>query len=86
MQDPKTSKILSEVISKIPKENKIYIVGRAIRNAVFYKLFKKKMPQRDHDLLFIGKKEKFIKNLRAIGFSYGSLRRKNEFTLKKKEY
>lgn len=85
MQDSKTFEILKDAKFTIPKNTKVYLVGGAVRNALYFKLFNEKLPQRDYDLLLVGDKDKFIKNLRARGFIYGFIRRKHEVTLKKKK-
>lgn len=84
-QDPKTLEILKEAKSAIPKNTKIYLVGGAARNALYFKLFNKELPQRDYDILLVGDKDAFVKNLRARGFVYGKIRKKYEITLKKKK-
>ena len=84
MHDDKTREILNEAISCIPAGTQAYIVGGAARNSVYYKFFKKKLPSRDYDLLLIGDKNLFIKNLKKYGFSYGHTRKKHEITMKKK--
>lgn len=83
-KEGKTAEILKEVIASIPSKTKVYVVGGAARNAVYYELFKKPFPQRDYDLLFVGNLNKFIKNLQSHGFVYGKIRRKNEVVMKKK--
>jgi hypothetical protein len=85
MQDQKTREILRDASSCIPDKARAYIVGGAIRNSVYYRLFKEKMPQRDYDLLFIGDRNLFIRNLLNHGFVYGHMRRKSEVVLKKKK-
>ena len=85
MQDSKSHDILNDARSSIPKNTKIYLVGGAVRNALFFKFFKEKLPPRDYDILLVGDKNKFIENLRAHGFVYGFIRRKHEVTLKKKK-
>lgn len=84
MQDPKTYELLREAKSAIPKGTKVYLVGGAVRNALYFERFDERLPQRDYDLLLIGDKDAFISNLRAKGFIYGFIRRKHEITLKKK--
>ncbi|MFH1188159.1 MAG: hypothetical protein V1688_04875 [bacterium] len=84
-QDPKTLEILKEAKSAIPKNTKVYLVGGAARNALYFKLFKEELPQRDYDILLVGDKDAFVKNLRARGFVYGKIRKKHEITLKKKK-
>jgi len=84
MRDAKAAEILQEVIECIPKRTKVYLVGGAARNAVFYDMYKKAPPQRDYDLLLIGDMQAFVKNLRARGFTYGKMRRKHMTVLKKK--
>ena len=54
MNNLATSKIFKEIIASIPKNIKIFLVGGAVRNALFYKIFGKILPQRDYDLLLIG--------------------------------
>lgn len=85
MQDPKTNEILGEAASVIPKGLNVYLSGGALRNALYYELFHKRLPQRDYDLLVLGKKEGFIKRLRPLGFVYGRIRRKHETVLMKKK-
>ncbi len=85
MQDPKTFEIFKAAKLAIPKKTKVYLVGGAVRNALYFKFFNKKLPQRDYDILLVGDKVKFIKNLRAGGFIYGFIKRKHEVTLKKKK-
>jgi len=84
MQDYKTNEILREAALAIPKKTKVYIVGGAMRNALYFSIFNKKLPQRDYDLLVVSNKKQLVKNLRRKGFIYGKIRRKHEITLKKK--
>ena len=86
MQDEITNKILREAITCIPKRKKVYLVGGSVRNSLFYKYFKKKLPFRDYDVFVSGNPKEFISNLRKKGFTYGKLRRKNERVLKKKRF
>jgi hypothetical protein len=83
-REGKEVEILKEVISSIPPKTRIYLVGGAARNSIYYYLFKKSLPQRDYDLLLIGSFDEFIKNLRQNKFIFGKIRRKNEIVLKKK--
>ena len=83
LQNKKVAEVFREVIASIPKSTKVYLVGGALRNAVFYATHKKRLPQRDYDLVYIGKKDEFIQNLRSHGFMYGKIRRKNQTVLKK---
>lgn len=83
MQDLKVNNIMQEIIYCIPIKTKIYIVGRTIRNAVYYEYFKEKLPQRDYDLIVIGNSKKFISNLREKNFISGKVQRKDEIVLKK---
>lgn len=85
MQDCKTSEILKLASAVIPKNTRAYIVGGAVRNAIYFELFHKRLPQRDYDLLVIGDGKQFVKNLRFVGFTYGLIRRKYDITLKKKK-
>lgn len=78
--------ILNEAVESIPPKTDIYVVGGAARNAVYYSLFKKTLPQRDYDLLFTGDLDKYIGNLRNNRFTYGKIRRKNEVVLKKRKF
>src|SRR3989344_1757829 len=84
MQDPKTYEILKEVAEAIPKGCQVYLVGGAARNAVYYRLFHKKMPHRDYDILAIGNYKRFIQALRKRKFAYGLIKRKKVLVLKKK--
>jgi len=83
-RDGITAEILRKVISSIPSKTKVYVIGGAARNAVYYELFKKSLPQRDFDLLLIGDLKKFTDTLRKkYGFTYGKIRRKNDTVVKK---
>lgn len=81
----KQQEILGEAIDALPKNAQIYLVGGAVRNAVYYDLFKKQMPQRDYDILLIGERKEFVQHLRARGFVYGKILRKNDIVLMKKK-
>lgn len=85
MHDSKNFEILKDAKFAIPKNAKAYLVGGAPRNALYFKLFNKKLPERDYDILFVGNKDNFVKNLRSRGFVYGEIKRKNEIVLKKKK-
>ncbi len=85
LSDPKTKEILQEAAFAVPNGTKVYIVGGAARNAVYYKIFKKRLPQRDYDLLIIGNRPRYIKNLRKSGFIYGRIRRKTNIVVKKEK-
>ncbi|MFA6304614.1 MAG: hypothetical protein WCV73_04300 [Patescibacteria group bacterium] len=79
------AEILKKVISSIPAKTKIYVIGGGARNAIYYELFKKSLPQRDFDLLLIGDLKKFTDTLRKkYGFTYGKINRKHDVVLKKK--
>ncbi|MFA6514298.1 MAG: hypothetical protein WCT50_03370 [Patescibacteria group bacterium] len=82
LHDEKTNEIFKIVVASIPKSTKAYLVGGAIRNAVYYKYFKQKLPQRDFDILLIGDQVGFIKNLRHRGFIFGKIKRKHEVVVK----
>jgi len=84
LHNDKTNEIFKIVVDCIPKNTKIYLVGGAIRNAIYYKYFKKELPQRDYDLLLIGDRDGFVKNLRQAGFAYGKIKRKYEVVVKMK--
>ncbi|OGN27506.1 MAG: hypothetical protein A3A33_04765 [Candidatus Yanofskybacteria bacterium RIFCSPLOWO2_01_FULL_49_25] len=84
MHDPATREIFENVMAKLKKSDKIYLVGGAARNAVYYKIFKKKLPHRDYDMALIGDRNRFTGLLRSLGFSYGKIRRKNHVVLKKR--
>ena len=86
LQEPETYSILQDIIKSIPKSTKFYIVGGAMRNAMFYFYFKKKLPQRDFDSVIIGNHKKFIENLRNKGFVYGKIRRKSQTVLRKRKF
>lgn len=79
------SEILQQVIDSTPPKTKVVIIGGAARNAVYYELFKKSLPQRDFDLVLTGDLKKFTDGLRKKhGFTYGKIRKKNELVLMKK--
>jgi hypothetical protein len=82
LHDEKDNEILKMVQKCIPKETRVYLVGGAVRNAIYYKYFKKALPQRDFDMLLIGDRDKFVENLRELGFTYGRIRRKFQVVLR----
>jgi len=85
MSEAETNHIFHEVVASIPKNTRVFLVGGAIRNALYYRYFSKALPKRDYDLLLIGDVNKFVSNLRRIKFTYGKIRRKHEIVLKKKK-
>lgn len=84
LHDKKTNEIFKIVVASIPKDTKAYLVGGAVRNAVYYKYFKQELPQRDFDILLIGDYAGFIKNLRDKGFIFGKIKRRHEVIVKMK--
>lgn len=74
LHDQKTNEIFRIVVASISKGTKAYLVGGAIRNAIYYRYFKQELPRRDFDILLIGDHGSFIKNLRKAGFVYGKIR------------
>jgi len=84
LQDEKTNEIFRIVVASIPKGTKAYLVGGAIRNAIYYKYFKQELPRRDFDILLIGDHASFIKQLRRRGFVFGKIKRKHEVVVKMK--
>jgi len=86
MEEEIANKILREAISCIPKGTSIYLIGGRIRNALYYNHFGKRFPSRDYDLFMSERPDKFISNLRKIGFVYGKMKRKDEITVKKKKF
>lgn len=85
MQDENIRKIITEAVDAIPSGTKVYLVGGAARNAMYYRMFRKKLPQRDFDLIVMGDFHHFIHNLRSNGFVYGKIRRKHQIVVKKKK-
>ncbi len=83
LQNTKVAEIFREIKKSVPKNSQLFLVGGALRNSVFYHFFKKKLKQRDYDLIFIGSRKQFVDNLRCLGFIYGRIRRKNQVVLKK---
>ncbi len=86
LQEAETYNIFKEVAAAVPKGTKFYIVGGAMRNAMYFYYFGKKLPQRDYDSVIVGNYEKFIQNLRRVGFVYGKIRRKKQVVLKKAKF
>lgn len=82
-EDVDLKNYFKEINQCVPKGSKLFLVGGTLRNLVYYSFFKKKLIQRDYDLILIGNHEKFIQNLRRLGFKYGKIRRKNQIVLKK---
>lgn len=84
-KDGTTASIIKEAITAIPPQTKVYVVGGAARNSIYYDIFKKSLPQRDYDLLLVGDLQAYIANLRKNHkFIYGQVRRKDEVSLMKK--
>jgi len=84
LHDEKTNEIFKIVTSSIPRGARAYLVGGAIRNAIYFKYFKEELPRRDFDIMLIGDKDGFVKNLRRNGFVYGKIKRKYEVVVKMK--
>lgn len=86
MDDSAVARILREVASSVPEDVGVFLMGGALRNAVYNYYFSESLPQRDFDLPLIGKPQKFISDLRGNGFNYGKIRRKDEVVLKKAKF
>lgn len=84
MQKARDAEILIEAIEAIPKKTKVYLTGGSLRNAIYYSIFKERLPNRDFDILVLGDFKGYARNLRAQGFTYGKIRRKNQVVLLKK--
>lgn len=82
LHDEKTNEIFRMVVASIPRGTKAYLVGGAIRNAIYYKYFKRELPRRDFDILLIGDHANFINQLRKRGFVFGKTKRKHEIVVK----
>ena len=74
MQDETTNMIIGETIASIPKGSKVYLVGGAVRNALYFKLFGRSLTQRDYDLAFIGNMERFVQGVSGTERSGGRMR------------
>jgi len=83
LHNTKVSDIFREIEMSIPENSQLFLVGGTLRNSVFYHFFKKKLKQRDYDLIFIGDRKQFVNNLRNLKFRYSKLRRKSQVVLKK---
>ncbi|HLC88762.1 MAG TPA: hypothetical protein VJG49_01875 [Candidatus Nanoarchaeia archaeon] len=86
LQEPAVFSIFEEIAQSVPTGTKFYIVGGAMRNAMYFHIFGKKLPQRDYDSLIVGNHKKFITNLRQVGFIYGKIRRKTQVVFKKAKF
>jgi hypothetical protein len=84
LKDKKNFDILEEVSLVIPKGSKAYIYAGTVRNALYFKIFNEKLPQRDFDLIFIGNINKFRKNLISVGFEEVS-RKSHQILMRKKK-
>lgn len=83
LKDEKVRQVLQEVVDSIPQGSRVYLHGGAARNAVYYRLFGGELPQRDFDMILIGDKDSFAKNLLAHGFVYGKKNTEAGATFKK---
>ena len=83
LRDERVHQILQEVVGSIPENSEAYLHGGAARNAVYYRLFKEELPQRDFDMVLIGDKDLFVANLFARGFVRGKKNIETAATFKK---
>lgn len=83
LKNKEVHQILQEVINAIPEDSELYLHGGAMRNAVYYRLFKEDLPQRDFDMLLIGNKDLFAANILAHGFVRGKKNAETVATFKK---
>lgn len=83
LKNERVHQILEEVIASIPEDSEAYLHGGAARNAVYYRLFKEELPQRDFDMVLIGDKDMFVANLLARGFVRGKKNTETGATFKK---
>ncbi|MBI4449530.1 hypothetical protein HY634_00565 [Candidatus Uhrbacteria bacterium] len=81
MHDDAVAEIIRSAIAAIPEGTRVYLVGGAVRNAFYYQIFRRRLPQRDYDLVCIGDWRSFVRNLRKQGFVWGKLRRARQVVL-----
>lgn len=80
----KTQKVFHDVVECIPSHTRVYLVGGALRNALYYSIHKKRLPQRDYDMVIIGNHKLFFENLFKRGFEKGKIDRETQLVLKKR--
>lgn len=83
LKNERVHQILREVVASIPEDSEAYLHGGSARNAVYYRLFKAELPQRDFDMVLIGDKDLFVANLLARGFVRGKKNIETAATFKK---
>ncbi len=83
LENEDVKRILNEVIAVTPLGYAVYLRGGALRNAIYFRLFREKMTQRDFDITVIGEKKPFVESLLAIGFVLGKKNTATAVVLKK---
>lgn len=84
MHDSLIAASLRDAIATIPNGTRVYLVGGAVRNAIYYDMFHRQLPQRDFDLVVSGDLHGMVTNMRQRGFIYGRIRRKHQIVMKRK--
>jgi len=83
LQNIRVFKIFRELEKSVPSKSQLFLIGGTLRNSVFFHFFKKKIKQRDYDLVFMGNRKSFLNNLKNLKFKYGKIKRRNQVVLKK---
>lgn len=78
---PGATDIMRRVAAVVPDGCGLYLIGGSMRNNMYYEMHGKGLPQRDYDLIFIGRnRQTFTHALLDIGFKKGDIQRENQST------
>lgn len=83
LNNPDALAVFQEVVTKLPEDCEVYIIGGAVRNALFYHHFGKRLRQRDYDQIATLHASKYLDYLRSIGFLEGGIVREDQIILYK---
>ena len=83
LNHPDARTVFHEVVSGLPKDIEIYLIGGAVRNALYYHHFGERLRQRDYDQIATQNSRHYLDFLHSVGFLDGGIVRDDQIILYK---
>ena len=78
---PDARSVFQEVVADLPEDVDVYLIGGAIRNALYYQHFGERLRQRDYDQVATKNSRRYLDFLRSKGFIEGGIVRADQIIL-----
>jgi hypothetical protein len=75
---PEIQDIFQNIVSNLPSDCEVYLVGGAIRNALYRHYFEEQLPQRDYDQIATQNSSQYLEFLKSLSFMEGGTVRTEE--------